>query len=407
MATQQPIETVDEGIDLRSFIDTAIRFKWLVMGLPAAAITFAGLFSFVVSPSYESSVIVALPAAGGETGLGMTPSAYEEFALSESVMHVVRQNLGLDPNPGGRYDVQLREDQLREDAGLLVVTASAGSAEGSFRLASEWVGAFYEQTLALLIEQLATQQAAAEQASGELLGELAIAEDALDAVDRKASLSLLGSRLSRMEQELVADEGRLQQLTTNLIPIDEARLIFLQDSLALEPPTLGRSEGDVTLPAGSTGAGVTTNDVTTLNPVYLQLSQDVTATRTRLVTNRLGVDILRQSIPSTKAALDQLRGEHVAARTERQRLSRRVQEASAVYTSARAELDNLTAAAPRLPKLARAEIVREPELPGTPVAPRTAFNMTLAGVLGLFSALVVAFFLQWYRSISVRPGAGT
>ena len=405
MATQQPIETVDEGIDLRSFIDTAIRFKWLVMGLPAAAITFVGLFSFVVSPSYESSVIVALPAARGEAGLGLTPEAYEEFALNDSVIDTVRQNLGLDPNPGhllGRLDAQ-----LRKDAGLLVVTASTETGEQSFRLAGWWVDAFYEQTLALLVEQLATQRAGVEQASGELLGELAIAEDALDAVDRKASLSLMEFRLSGTEQELVGDEGRLQQLTTNLIPIDEARLIFLQDSLASEQQTLGGVEGQVTLPTGSTGAGVTTNDVTILNPVYLQLSQDLMGTRTRLVTYRVEVDILRQSIPSTKAALDQLRGENVAARTERQRLSRKVQEVSAVYTSARAELDGLIAVAPRLPQLARAAIVREPELPATPVAPRTAQNMTLAGVLGLVLALFVAFFLQWYRSSSVRPGAGT
>ena len=405
MTTQQPIETVDDGIDLRSFIDTVIQFKWLIVGLTAAAVTFVGFFSFAQSPSYESSVIVALPDAVGEAGLGLTPPAYEEFALSASVLDTVRQNLGLDPNPGqlpGRYD-----GQLRQDAGLLVVTASAERAEESFRLASAWVDAFHEQTLALLVQQLAAQRAGVEQASGELLGELATAQEALDAVDRKASLSLLGSRLSSAQQELVGGEGRLQRLTTNLIPVDEARLIFLEDSLASEPRTLGEVEGNVTLPVGSTGAGVTTSDVTILNPVYLQLNQDLMGTRTRLVTNRVEADILRQGIPSTQAALDQLTGENVAARTERQRLSRKVQEVSAVYASARTELDQLTALARRLPQLARAEIVSEPRLPATPVAQRTALKMTVAGVGGFVLALVVAFFLQSYRSTSVRPQAGT
>ena len=298
MSAQQPIETWDDGIDLRFYVDVLSRFKWLIAGVTAAAIAVAAFLSYVVlSPSYESSVVVALPAAGGEAGLGMTPLGYEEFAVSDAVLGAVRQNLGFDQNPGqlpGSYDVQ-----LRQDGGLLLITASAGTAEESFQLANQWVSGFNEKVLTLLEGQLGRQQAALNQALAELLGELENAKETLATMDQETSLSLMGSRLSRMEQELVRDEGRLHELTTNLIPTDDAKVSFLQESLASQPQTLSGTLGGVTLPEEGAGAGVVSSNVTLLNPVYLQLSQDLAVTRTRLVTNQSEADNLRQRIPST------------------------------------------------------------------------------------------------------------
>ena len=210
----------------------------------------------------------------------------------------------------------------------------------------------------------------------------------------------MGSRLSSLERELVRDEAQLRQLTTNLIPTDEAKLSFLEDSLDSAPQILGATQGSVALPEGSPGAGVLSNEVTVLNPVYLLMSQDLTATRTRLVTNRLEAEHLSQRIPSTQAAIDQLREERVTAQTERQRLSRDVQEAASRYNVTRSEVDRAAATLPHLPELARAEVVRPPLLPSAPTTPQTVRNMALAAVLGVFLGILLAFFVHWYRTTS-------
>ena len=193
MTTQQPVDTFDGELDLRSYLDVLIRYKWLVIGMTAAVVALGALVSFMQAPSYESSVVVALPAAQGEAGLGLNPSGYEEFAISEAVVKNARKSLGWNLNDrsrSGEYNVLLREEGMEGQDALLVVTASANTPVDSLSLAQEWVYAFDNEVLALLEGQLARQQAASELASARLTGELADGENLLAAMDQQTSLSL-------------------------------------------------------------------------------------------------------------------------------------------------------------------------------------------------------------------------
>ncbi len=92
MTTQQPDQTWDEGVDLRAAIDALFRRRWLILALVILAIGVAGVLSYMVlPPTYKSSVVVTLPAAGGTDRLGLTPSEYKEFAASNPVLAVAQQ----------------------------------------------------------------------------------------------------------------------------------------------------------------------------------------------------------------------------------------------------------------------------------------------------------------------------
>ena len=360
------------------------------------AVAVVGVVSYLVlPPRYESSVVISLPVADDESGLGMSPRAYKEFALSSPVMATIDRDIGPFPISDqlrNRYDLQ-----LSPDARLLAVTASAQSAEEAFNLSSGWVDAFYKSTLALIKGQIADQKANSEQAVEGLVAQLTQAEDELATFDRENSISLKEARLSGLEAELVGGilsgsgedrtgaETRLCQLTLYSIPTDEARLAFLTDALTKEPETLD---------------GVNSNGVTILNPVYLQLSRDSVETRTRLVTNRREVESLGERIISLQDEIEQLRTNIVTSETQRKRLDRTIEEIETVYEPTRAKLDLLLAAERRLPELSRPGNVSEAVLPQAPVAPRKVLNMTLAcfaaGVLGVSAAL----FLELYRTPS-------
>jgi uncharacterized protein involved in exopolysaccharide biosynthesis len=404
MTAQQPVETWDTELDFRSYFDALARYKWLVIGITVLAVAFAALVSFMQSPSYESSIVVGLPAAQGQAGLGLSLPGYAEFAISEPVVNAAL----LNPDPlSGSYKAELRREGIEAQDELLVITASASTPAEALSLAEHWVVAFDGQVLTLLEEQLARQKAASELASAQLTGELTEAENRLDAMDQRTSLSLMGSRLSSLERELIRGEEQLRQLTTDLIPTGDGTLSYLEDALDSAPQVLSATQGSVSLPEGSTGAGVLSNNVTALNPVYLLLSQDLTTTRTRLVTNRLKAELLSQRIPTTREEIDQLREEWVTAQTERQRLSRTAREAEARYNAAQAELDRVGVTLPNLPELARAEVVRAPIFPDAPVAPQTTRNIALAAVMGVFLGMLLAFTVQWYRttSPSIERGA--
>ena len=158
---------------------------------------------------------------------------------------------------------------------------------------------------------MGAQVAVVEEALDELLVGLTDSEDALTDFDRVSPLSLfepqlvtigddvvtLGSRLAAIENDLVAREQRLRELTLFSIPTDETRQEILEAALESEPPTLGDQSGVVVLPGeNDSGAGVTSSEVTILNPVYLQLSEQLVLTRIRVGTNHREAEILQRQM---------------------------------------------------------------------------------------------------------------
>ena len=402
MSTQPPVETWDEGVDLRSYINVVIRYRWLVAGMVATVVAVTGFVSYAMLDStYESTVIVTLPAASGENGLGLVPQGYEEFAISEPVLLTVRRILNIDDNPGvlpGDYEAQLIQG---EGARLMSVTASAKTPDDALLLADVWVDAFGQRSRQLLVNQLSRKNEAATESLDALLVDLIAVEDAVAAMDQETPLSLQEARIESLESELVSGEERLREINVHLIPTDEALISFLEASLAVTPQFLGGVPEGVAQPGDSSGA--TSAGVIILNPLFLSLSQDLTAARSRLVANRLAAENLVQRIPALELELKQLVRESVAAREERQRLVRQEEETRTLYEAVRENVDAILATETRLPELSRSEIAREAELPREAVAPRRVFNIILAGVLAALVGMLIAFFLEWYRN---TPAAG-
>jgi len=396
VANQQPMQVLDDGIDPRAYVDVLIRRGWLILALIALAVATAGILSYVVlPPTYESSLVVSLPAADGSNELGMPPQAYEEFAASDPVLAATRKKLELQVNPGqsgAHYDIR-----LGPNTHLLTIATSAETAKEAWLSATLWVDAFYEETLATLQTQLTGKKATAEQAVTKLLADVTESEDTLATFDRENPLSLRQAQLLSMETELVDVQRSLRDLALSSIPTDEARLVSLENALAAEPEILNGSIGSVTLPEENPGAGVTSSDITMLNPVYLQLSQDLAATRTRLATSQKKANTLEGRITSLQDEADSLRNTFVTLQSSHERLSRNRSEVVVLYNPARSELDTFLALEPRLPELARPLVVSEPTLPQTPVAPRKVLNMVLSGVVAAIVGVLVAFFLEWYR----------
>ena len=400
--TSQPTSVPwEEGSDLHTYVAIIVRHKRLIAGLIAVALAIATVLSYVVlPPSYESSVVLSLPRDDGANGLGMVTQGYKVLAESSPVTERLKQKLGLLALRGS-FNISL-DSNLR----LLTVTASARTAEEAKQLASAWVDAFHGEALTFIEGQLTAQKTAAQQDMENLLSRLTKAEDRLASFNKQNPISLMEAQLSSMERELVNSEQSLRELTTTSIPIDEARQAFLESALAKEPRTLAGQQGNVSVPTGSAGAGVTSSDVTILNPVYLNLSQDLATTRTRLVANRREAETLQGHISPLRSTIEGLRTTIVEAKTEQVRLDRQRQEAVTPYESARLRLDTLLASESRLPELARIDVLREPVQPGSPIRPRKAYNMMVGGLAGAVLGLVMAFMLEWNRStapVSVAP----
>ena len=427
MSTQQPAHRLDDGVDLRAYVGVIVKYKWLVLVSVAVAVAVTTVFNYVVlSPTYRASVVVELPRADGSDGLGLTPQGYREFAISGPVVDAVRQQVGSNPDSSpasGSFTLQLETSSR-----LVTVTASAQTADAAVEMVTEWVSVFRQQTLALLEAQMDVQLAAAVAELNELLVGLTDSEDALADFDRVSPLSFVelprasteddlmavnlprlvavDPRLIAIEDDLFSREQRLRELTLFSIPTDETRQEILEAALESEPPTLGDQSGVVVLPGGNdSGAGVTSSEVTILNPVYLQLSEQLVLTRIRVGTNRREAEILQSQIGSLQEEVARLRETTVTAKTERDRLQRNLNEALALYEPAKSELDRLLNTKRLLPQMAISEVVSEAQRPNAPVTPRKLINIAISGILAGVAGVGLALSLNWYRV--GRPAEGS
>lgn len=527
MSTQQPPPVWDNEIDLRRWLDALIRYKWLILGIFAAAVIISGIANYVVlSPTYQASGGASLPSANGEGGLGMTLLGYQEFASSTPVMDAVGQKLGLELDAGqlrNHYTFEVDQNQR-----FITVTATAETAEQAFRLASAWIEVYEEQVQAEIQSQYTQLKDSASQQVGILGSQLTEAEESLARFDLENPLSIMESRLASLESELIADETRLRELVRSSIPAGEAKLVSLQDTLeegngvigaggspASASPPISSSSGtgpsEVTIPDPTylemgqnliqtrlsalekelvssesqlrelTFSTIPTKEEklaslraallrepetldepgdssgqrasgTVLNPVYLQLRQELVDTQVSLATKKKeaeslknkvaslprAIDNLRQelvtsqeraqslkdkvaasqkaeqirvslatsyqeaesletSIASLKDEIRQLRGQILKSRAARQELESQAARRQAAYEPVRAELDRLLRLGLQLTTTASLSTIREPAQPTAPVSPQKTRNMALSGVLGAMLGVAIALFLEYYR----------
>lgn len=218
-------------------------------------------------------------------------------------------------------------------------------------------------------------------------------EEELGAFDRRNPISLKESELRVLENDLVQGEKTLRDLEMT-IPTDQARLEFLEQTLAGEKETLDGKVGTSLYP-DSSAAGVTSSNVTILNPVYLSVSQDLTATRVSLVANQEKAKLQKEYNKILQEKTSQLRGDLVLWRLERERLVRNEAEAKRLYNDVRSAYEKLLRIEASLSSLASSRLVVEPALPLRAVGPRKLFNTALAGIFSLFIGVFFAFGLEW------------
>ena len=392
-----------EEIDLWELFMVLIKRFKLIAALFLVAVITAVIFNFFIfSPVYESSLVLALPSGGR---VGTNADGYLELAQSPATFRRIKDTLGFAENVEilrQHFKVELQRRVENEE--FIKVAASAGVPELTVEYCNTWLEAFDQEVLLFMEEKLTREKSLAAQVLKQRTEELAQAEEELGAFDRNNPISLKENELRVLENELVQGEQTLRELQM-AIPTDEARLKFLEETLAKEKETLTGNVGGTVYP-DSSAAGVTSANVTILNPVYLNISQDLATTRARLVANQEKAKLLVKKNEDIQKKIEEIRERIVSWKLERERLLRNETEAKRLYNEARGEYEAYLQTESNLLSLAKSRVVVEPALPQRPVGPRKLFNTALAGILGLFAGVMTAFFVEWVTQEKKRRQFG-
>jgi capsular polysaccharide biosynthesis protein len=286
VTTQQPSKDWEDGIDLRQWINALIRRWRLVGAIVTAFVLVAIIYSYGFQASvYESSGGATLPSVSSESGIGLTPQGYQEFANSTPVMESVREKLGLDLSAGqlrNYYSFQVNEDNF------ITVRATADSSEQAFRLASAWLEAYGQQVQAHLQQKVAQRKSDTIENADRILAELASTREQLAEFNLENPANSMESRLVDLETELSQRKQRLREITVDLMPGADARLASLEDSIA---EGTGAYSG-----RGTPGTSASLNpglsefapaEESNISPAHLELTQSLTRSQLAILETEL------------------------------------------------------------------------------------------------------------------------
>lgn len=393
---ERELTTWDDEIDLRQLFETLLQRKWIIIGFVVVAVAAAAVYSyFIATPKYESTVVVAPPDAESSERFGFGVASYGEFASAGGVLENMIRDGDLDM---GVAPVKKRLHVAHDTgAGLLRVTADASTAEESAQLAGLWRRAFQaaltEHATVFIDERLQRAEDNVRSAEAGVFE----AVEAEAEFEREQSLSVKESRLKRWENELIAAEGQRDELTEHLIPTDAGRVAILEELLAGASPALDADSGHVVVPEAAGSAGVSSSAVTILNPAYLELSQDLSRTRSRLAANELQGELLERRLSDLPERIDGLRAEIVGLRAEQTRLANERRLAEQLHKDVLGTYERLSLTRKELAGLTSVTIIAEPIIPTAPVSPRKMLNIALAAVLGGFIGVGSALFMHFWQ----------
>jgi len=412
----------DYEVDLRDYFHVLWKQKWIVILTFLVAVVTALGISYASPKTYqtETSLLILPPLAtevGGEvTGTVFSPETYNRLALSGDLLEEVIDDVYLDG--GGtsvstlrsRMKVEVEQSTAKDFPGrfplYLRVTLTGTDPEGLPLLAETWARHFIERNTQLFLSRTAQSYDYVKENFDEVEQNL-LAKEEEQKLYRQANpepvIQAEVTALQRVYESCSSELANKRQQLANA----ETRLSALRDVLAREPEyfTLERGlsrealwnflsaeisqEELASLPALNVQEQV-------LNSTYVFIRRDIAATDAEVQGLRGEVAYLESSVAETRKAFEEKQVQLVEVEANLDRLNRGIQVLDDAYTSLATKLQEARIARVEAPDPIR--IVESPIVPSHSIAPNKKMNVAVAGVLGLFGGILLAFFAHYLQS---------
>jgi len=337
----------EDELDLRELIEALLKEKYIIIGITAAALILAAIYTLgMLQPSYESSSTIMVNLQEevntpyGSYKLPM--STMDEYQLVLSHPYAVQKTI---KNYGGELTRQGVLNRMNvtsiQDTGAFHLHFSGGSPEEAYRLNRIHLDSYLTQ-VEMMLRRMAVEHFYNEYNT--------------QSVNlRKDLLSLEEDRVKL--QALIADTPMVLNLENALISEAEYALI----ASSIQGLDLSELEGDKIINQE-------------LNPSFLQLHEQLTE-------KALEASSLEVKIQTLEADLVELEEELNALRTYQETLN-----TDHFQGSVSDSMRNIVT------------VVNPPEMEEEKVGPRNSLNLAIGTVLGLMLGVFTAFFKHYWES---------
>lgn len=411
----------DYEVDLRDYFHVLWKQKWIVIVTFLVAVATALGISYASPKTYqtEMSLLILPPLAtevGGEvTGTVFSPETYKRLALSGHLFQEVVDDVY--PDGGGtsastlrnRMKVEVEQSTAKDFPGrfplYLRVTLTGTEPEELPLLTETWARHFIERNTQLFLSRTAQSYDYVKENFDEVEQSLLSKEEErklCQQADPELVIQAEVTALQRVYESYLPELANKRQQLANA----ETRLSALRNTLAQEPEyfTLERGlsseavwnflsakvsqEELASLPALNVQEQV-------LNLTYVSIRWDIAATDAEVQGLRGEVAYLESSAAEIREAFEEKQVQLVEVEAKLGRLNREIQVLDDAYTSLATKLQEARIARVEAPDPIR--IVESPIVPSHSTAPNKKMNVAVAGVLGLFGGILLAFFAHYLQ----------
>lgn len=416
-------------VSLTDYLMVLWREKWIVIVTFAVAIAAALLAVSQLPAQYqvETSLLIFPPlaqdVAGQVAGTVYSPETYKSLALAGDLLKEVIDAVYAEGENERRPTVSELEGRMKVGVEEPTQASSEDSWPGRFplrlwvditgtdpvelqHLAEVWVQRFTARNAELFTSRTAQSYEYIQENFNQVEQELKAKEEERKRFQQENQLEVLQAEVTVLQGDYQAYLDQLWEKRKELSS-KEATLAGLQEAIAQEPVylVLQRSVSSDALwnflaqgasPKELSALPSLTLEDQQLNSVYMTLRSQLASAQVDVKTLREEIAYLESAVETTKASLEEKRAQMVSVQMEFERLDREISILENSYMGLAGRLQEA--------RIAKAEtgepikVIELPVVPTTPIGSRKTMNVAVAGVLGLFLGILLAFVANAIKS---------
>jgi len=403
-------EIQEEEIDLREYINVLLKRKGIIILIFLIAVITAAIVSFfIIEPVYQANTVITVskPKIGNSIVSEPSLEDYKNLITDNVLEEELIQKLNLDKTliEVTPYDLErMITIELPKGTNLIKMNLQASEPKLTKDIINTWATLFVEKNKRLYFDEVKMAKTdieeklkLAEQDFFEIeeklmkFNETDNVETIEDEIEYKAiKILTFKSRLINIQLSLEKEKAKKEQIITEMN--EQEKILKLNKSIVDDQffrqliPNIADANLEI--------ANLTyVSEVT--NPIYYNLAQQLISTNISINSLIAEENQLKKNINDFSASLENLKKELTEKKLILAQLNREYSAKEKLYNIfyKQAEEIGLTETAEE-DLLKIASLAYEPK---SPIKPNRKLNILIAGVLGLFVGIFVAFFLEFWQ----------
>ena len=403
-------EPQEEEIDLHEYINVLLKRKGIIILIFLIAVITAAIASyFIIEPVYHANTVITVLEPKIVNSIVSEPSLedYKNLITDKALEEELIQKLNLNKPPFEltSYNLeQMLKIELPKSTNLIKMNLQASNPKLTKDIINTWATLFVEKNKRLYFNEV-------KKAKTDIEEKFKLAEQEFFEIEKKLmkfnetdNVVIIGDKIRYITIKISGSKSRLVDIQISLekenakkeqiiISINGQEKVLKLNKSVVDDQFIRQLIPNIT-DANLKIANLTyVSEVT--NPIYYNLAQQLISTNISIDSLIAEENQLKKNINDFNASLDGLKKELTEKKLILSQLNREYSAKEKLYINLCKQVEEI-----RLTETVEADLLKISSLayePKAPIEPNKKLNIAIAGVLGLFIGIFVAFFMEFWQ----------